>query len=544
VLIFGDIFSIKDREIKGECKAKTVIDIYKMGDLNNLKELNGTFVLMIRDGKRFILMNDQLGSLLLYYVPRKHQILFSSEIKAILEDPSISPLLNLESVVELLTFSFLLGNKSLLKGINLLPPSHMLICDCEREEFELRKYWDFKFQEETAPKCLEDYIKEFDFKFEKAIRRRILDKDRIGIFLSGGVDSRLLACYTKKIADRMGKTVLSFTFGTKNCVQKKIAKEVADKLGIENIFLELSSNWIENMANEIIYKGDGHLRIRDAHFVSCLREIREEVDIILAGYSCDNLFGTHLTNDLLRCSNASMLEDYLVKKFRTIQASKFIPQIFAEDIVPKILKLRASLNIWNGLNKEELLQSFTLDRVAHYWELRQRLRRYVFPLSNYINWYLEFADPYLDYEIIRFATSLPFDLKNGKFFIYQALKFNFPDLAQIEFERLTPLDTLSHKLFAQIRDLSSIFFKRILERLSFGKILFTPQDYRAYDYWIRTGSRRFIEQQLLLDLNSIFNLKEVKKIVKDHMNARSNNDQIICDILNLNLFLNEFNVKI
>jgi asparagine synthase (glutamine-hydrolysing) len=266
VLIFGDIFSIKDREIKGECKAKTVIDIYKMGNLNNLKELNGTFVLMIRDGKRFILINDQLGSLPLYYVPRKHQILFSSEIKAILEDPSISSLLNLESVVELLTFSYPLGNKSLLKGINLLPPSHMLICDYERGGFELRKYWDFKFEEETAPKCLEDYIREFDFKFEKAIRRRILEKDRIGIFLSGGVDSRLLACYAKKVADRMGKTLLSFTFGPRNCLQKKIAKEVADKLGIENIFLELSSNWIENMANEIIYKGDGHLRIRDAHF--------------------------------------------------------------------------------------------------------------------------------------------------------------------------------------------------------------------------------------------------------------------------------------
>jgi len=549
VLIFGSPwFSGKNYDISRRDKARIILDIYRKYGLRSLIELDGSFVLSIYDNKRkrFAIMNDRLGSSPIYLLNNTNKIVYSSEIKATLCDPSIKPLLDLEAVTEFFTFSYPLGNKTIFKHISLLPPSSILMYDLEERKVQIWKYWEFESGEKSDQMTLERLIRVFDSIMAKSVQRCMANENKIGVFLSGGLDSRLIAAYAKRISDKTGKKIVSFTFGSKRGgLQNRIATKVADALNIENIFFELSPDWIANYAEEIVYKGDGNLRVRDAHFISYLRRLRDDVGKVLVGFSCDSIFGTHLTDDLLQCSNVSELSDYLFKNFRVTQVAEHIPHIFAKNIKPRIIVARGNLDLWDGLNTE-FLRAFPLDRVAHYWELRQRLRRYIFPLTNYISWYLKYADPYLDYEIVRFATNLPFNLKKKKSFLYWVLKYNFPTLAQIEFERAdTPLYTLSYKLSAQIRDTVLAFFKKALEKMSFGRILFIPEDYRAYDYWLRTGSRRYIVQYLLLDLNSrFFNRRYVQKIIEDHLSARRNNDQIICDILNFNLFLKKFHVEI
>jgi asparagine synthase (glutamine-hydrolysing) len=205
--------------------------------------------------QKVIIANDRYGSKNLFYVINSDRILYSSEIKAILEDISIIPKLNHESVVELFTFSFMLGNKTLFNGIELFPPASILIYDLKKNKIQIVGYWDFKFDHDKEPKNLETYLTEFNLLMEKVVERRMADKDKIGIFLSGGVDSRLMAGFAQRVAERTGKELISFTFGTKGGWQGKIAMQVADKLGIENGFYEIPADMIANYAEEVVLKG-------------------------------------------------------------------------------------------------------------------------------------------------------------------------------------------------------------------------------------------------------------------------------------------------
>ncbi|KKN16845.1 hypothetical protein LCGC14_0971800 [marine sediment metagenome] len=72
-------------------------------------------------------------------------------------------------------------------------------------------------------------------------------KEKIGIFLSGGLDSRLIAGFASKIAKKNDKELISFTFGTKGGRQEKIAKRIAKILNIENIFYEIPVDSIANI---------------------------------------------------------------------------------------------------------------------------------------------------------------------------------------------------------------------------------------------------------------------------------------------------------
>ena len=77
----------------------------------------------------------------------------------------------------------------------------------------------------------------------------------------------------------------------------------------------------------------------------------------------------------------------------------------------------------------------------------------------------------------------------------------------------------------------------MIEKLSLGKLLIRSQDYRAYDYLLRTGSKKYVEDILLQNTSEIFNREYIRKIVEEHMKGKKNHDQIICDVLNINLLI-------
>jgi asparagine synthetase B (glutamine-hydrolysing) len=180
--------------------------------------------------------------------------------------------------------------------------------------------------------------------------------------------------------------------------------------------------------------------------------------------------------------------------------------------------------------------------IAHYWEIRQRGRRYMLPMSNYIEWYVKAMDPYLDNEVVDFAINLPLELKIGKKIIYIACKSIFPRLSDIPFEPTAapPITTGSSRMLPIARRFDFAKAKSAVEIISFGKILFKPKDYRGYGYWLRTGSKKYVEDVLLRDSHEIFDQEYVKRVVKRHMKRKNNHNQLICDLINFKLMHKRF----
>ena len=83
-----------------------------------------------------------------------------------------------------------------------------------------------------------------------------------------------------------------------------------------DIFYEINSDSIAKYAKEIVYKGDGHIRIRDAHFYSLLREIKSIVDTVLVGFGCSELFGETIFNDLSTITSKNYLINHIFNNMK------------------------------------------------------------------------------------------------------------------------------------------------------------------------------------------------------------------------------------
>jgi len=545
IMVYGDVYSYKNSGFVCE-KAKTVLSLYESGQTEFLKNLSGSYLISIYDmeKKDFILANDRFGSKNIFYCVSDGDFLqYSSEMKTILGDTNAKPKLDREAIVEFLTFSHMFDNKTFFQDIKLLPPGSAIIYNLETSTIQIKRYWDFEFTHDRAARTTESYLVEFDSLIKKAIKKRIVNRNKIGVFLSGGLDSRLLLGYTKRIADAQGKTVVSFTFGTRNGWQESIAKKIAEDLGVENRFYEIPSDCIAKSAEEIVFKGDGHIRIRDSHFVSLLREIRNSVDTFLVGFFAGTAFGAHIPPSIGLVSNKNELVNLLYATNEVRRVSQHISKLFLDDFFKEDLKKKAANFLRIKVNE---MPEKSWEEFAHYWDLKQRGVRYQLLLSSYLGWYIHSSDVYLDNELVDFAWSLPIDLKIGKRFLRYALVHFLPNLARIPDENTGALPNDSRLMvrFSLGKRLLKNLMYNAIEKLSLGRILFVPKDYRAYDYWLRTGSRKYVEKVLMKDSQDIFNQAYVDKILKEHMACKQNNDQIICDILNLKLLLKKTKARI
>jgi asparagine synthase (glutamine-hydrolysing) len=532
IVVYGNIYSYKNKSIGGD-KAEELLDFYKKDGIDFIKYLNGSFIFSIYDNGKIFLANDKLGSKNLFYNANNDELLYSSEIKGILTSDSIKPILNNYAVSEFLTFTYLLENRTFFKDITLLPAGSVLVFDDNKLKIE--KYYDLAVKRETRENFnLNELITKFSRIFENAVKQRIQDKKRIGIFLSGGLDSRLLAGFAKKISQNLDIELKSFTFGTKGGRQEKIAKKIAKILNIENTFYEIPSNSIAEYAEETVYNGDGLTRIRDAHFISLLKEFREEVDTVLLGFFCSELFGETLIRDLNVLSTKSDLANYLFKLYHLTKVSKYKTSIFSDNF--SLISEKKIKDTFIKTLEDIPLESF--NEIAHHWEILQRCRRYIIPLANYISWYMEPRLPYLDENVVDFALRLPINLRLNKRFIHKVIRYLFPSLSNVVWEK-TGLPVDSSPILENIFKIKRYFMdklKAIIQSISQNKILFRDLDYRAYAYILRSDSKEFVFRTLLGNKDEkMWNYEKINQIVKEHMNLKKNNELILCDILQIKI---------
>jgi asparagine synthase (glutamine-hydrolysing) len=115
------------------------IDVFEY----KLKELNGVFSIIIYDRRNnnLIICNDRYGFRPLYICDRGDYFLFSSEIKAILQDRSFGKYIDREAMADFFSFGYILGNKTFFKDIKLLPPASFVKC-CD-DRIDIYNYWNW-----------------------------------------------------------------------------------------------------------------------------------------------------------------------------------------------------------------------------------------------------------------------------------------------------------------------------------------------------------------------------------------------------------------
>ena len=192
----GEIYNFPDLRIELEklghrfythTDTEAIIHLYEEYGENCVKKLRGMFAFAIWDSRtnKLFLARDRLGKKPLYYYLGGNSIVFSSEIKAILENHEILREIDMESLSYYFTYKYVPGPKTMFKNIFKLLPGYSAVY--RDGKFSAKKYWDLELKERKVD--IKKYIEEFRDTLKESVRIRLISEVPIGVYLSGGIDS-------------------------------------------------------------------------------------------------------------------------------------------------------------------------------------------------------------------------------------------------------------------------------------------------------------------------------------------------------------------
>jgi asparagine synthase (glutamine-hydrolysing) len=208
---------------------ETLLHGYREWGDEFVTRLRGMFAIALWDAprKRLLLVRDRLGKKPLYYHFDGRRLVFGSEMKALLADPSIPRELDPEALDAYLSFGYVPSPLSIFKEIRKLSPAHQAVC--ANGTLEIRSYWDLDMNGDgegiTENRAVEDLREVFD----EAVRLRMISDVPLGAFLSGGVDSSAVVAAMAGMSDGHPVKTAAIGFADKRFNELSYARMVAER---------------------------------------------------------------------------------------------------------------------------------------------------------------------------------------------------------------------------------------------------------------------------------------------------------------------------
>ncbi len=232
----GEIYNYRDLrpalEQKGhvfasDTDSEVIIHAYEEYGADCLGKLRGMFAFAIWDAtkQRLFVARDRIGIKPLYYYYHAGQLIFASEIKSILENPSVPRDLNHQALYDYIGFEFVPAPATMFRNIMKLPAGHHLTH--EKGDIRIERYWDLSLAPSRNPISYDDAIEQQRELLDHAVKSHLMSDVPLGVFLSGGLDSSaLVAMMRRHITGRLQ----TFTIGYKDKTFGELpyAQQVAD----------------------------------------------------------------------------------------------------------------------------------------------------------------------------------------------------------------------------------------------------------------------------------------------------------------------------
>ena len=164
-----------------------------------LERLRGMFAFALLDRKRRVLFGarDRFGQKPLFYFNRPDCFVFASEIKALLEHPAVPRRVDIEALDRYLFYQFVPCPLTLFEDVRQLPPGHSFRLDLTSGELSLERYWQPSIEPHTEMSD-EEHLEELEQVLADAVSSHMVSDVPVGLFLSGGIDSSLIAALAKR----------------------------------------------------------------------------------------------------------------------------------------------------------------------------------------------------------------------------------------------------------------------------------------------------------------------------------------------------------
>ncbi|WML59394.1 asparagine synthase (glutamine-hydrolyzing) [Neobacillus sp. PS2-9] len=267
---------------------EVIIALYSHLKEKAVEKLRGMFAFIIWDKQeqRLFGARDPFGIKPFFYLEDGEKTFFASEKKSILLALE-NDVLDYDSLQHYLTYQFVPEPNTLSEGIKKLEPGHYFTKKIG-SPMEIKRYWKAHFS--PVQKSESDFTKEIrDILFD-SVEKHMRSDVPVGSFLSGGIDSSIIA----SIAKEFHPAIKTFSVGFEHngFSEIDVAKETAEKLGVENISYVITPDEYMNEIPKIMWHMDDPLAdpaCVPLYFVA--REARKHVTVVLSGEGADELFG-------------------------------------------------------------------------------------------------------------------------------------------------------------------------------------------------------------------------------------------------------------
>jgi asparagine synthase (glutamine-hydrolysing) len=442
----GEIFNY--RELRGELEKKghnfrtktdveVLVHMYEENGVGFLNKLNAQFALAIYDRKdgSLFLARDQFGICPLFYTVVDGLLIFASEIKAILKHPLVPREVNLTGLDQVLSLPGAISPQTLFRNIHSLPSGHYLMV--KNSEVQVREYWDLEYPlaADAADGKPEQYYSEtLRGRLEQSVKYRLQADVPVGFFLSGGLDSSLIAAMIQRVSPDVQRHSFSISFADERLCEAKYQRLVSDSVGSIHHEIPFSDADIALRLRDAVFHSECPLKeTYNTASLALSRETKKTgVTVVLNGEGSDELFAGYVGYrfDKGRTDNGkgrdldTILGDELREKFwgdRDLNYEKdeysfreTKQALYAPAVGDRLSEFECSN--FPVVNKERLRGRHPLHKRS-YLDFKLRLGHHLIAdhgdrmtMANSI----EARYPFLDIGLVEFCKEIPPDLKlNG-----------------------------------------------------------------------------------------------------------------------------------
>lgn len=448
---------------------------------------------------------NHLGFMNPFYMEKNDQLIVDNSFENLIKQKNQPNIIDPVCILELLNTSQTFGDRTMVQDISLTPWMAKPNQDFTSWEYvkNLPKHGHIKASEEEVSN-------ELFSRLRNEVKEYIGNKSNIGILLSGGMDSRIIAVVIKHLQDaaEINVSVIALTWGIEKSRDVVYAEKISELFGWDWKYFELShENLIENIG--VAAKNGALYSPIHLHALPKIRELKN-IDCIIAGSFGDSVGRAEYSG--VKVKNLTSSASRMMNKFKMIKNSVYKEYIGkVNDDLEKYHKL---------FPRQDSYQHYELEKQIHY--MRKQLNQCMSVVNQKIPLYQAFTSP----DVFGYMWSLSPEIRTDKIY-YHILKKYSNELMEIPWAR-----TGCRYLLDNCENPDSYL-----------------KNYHNYGKWIREDISSIIKNKVLsshIESLGLFNMEALQKLL--WLNSYSNNKMLMIDeyliwIASLSDLIQNYNIK-
>lgn len=441
----GEIFNYKElrtalikkgHQFRTACDVEVLVHLYEEEGYDMFKKLNGQFSFALYDKSQdvFILARDHVGICPLFYTISDGHLIFASEIKAILKYPGVSREVNLEGLDQIFCLPGLSSPTTMFRSIHAMKPGHYL--KAQNGNIVIEEYWDLNYPVEQAEEKSESfYTEQLHDLLYQSVKYRLHADVPVGLYISGGLDSAIIAGLSRSIDKSSPLSSFGIVFGEKNFDESQYQRMVRDFNLTNHQEIKFDTHKIADSLSDMIRFAETPLKetYNTCGLALSSRVKQNGMKVVLTGEGADELFGGYVGYKLDRqreqlhneLSELEMMFESEIRQqlwgdehfqyeknfypYEEVRRSMYSRQV--NDVFPRFNCLNERL-----IDKNKFFGRSKLQKRS-YLDFKLRLSDHLLAdhgdRIGYAN-SIEARYPFLDINVIEFAKQIPDHLKLNK----------------------------------------------------------------------------------------------------------------------------------